>query len=363
MGVVVMVSKDGLLVYQGAAGFADKEAGRPMTADAVFRLASVSKAYTTMAAGALIGRGVIGIDEPIGTYLPAFSGSNAELKDKRALGIKVRHLLSHQAGFNYTFGESPGGPYHAAGVADGCQDSPGLSLDENMLRLSRTPLLYAPGTKHAYSVASDVLGAVIQNATGKPLPDAMDELVLSPLGITDTGYLAKDPGKLTAHYRSRPGGPRRMAEPELFGIGGGKTLTLSPKRATDPTEFPSGGCGMVGSAPSLMVLLEAMREDGGGIVEPAVMSGFYQDAIAPQRNSPGEGFGASWAVVLNPAAAGLPVSAGTIHWGGVYGHNWYVDRENGLSVVILTNTALKGLNGDTKDRALTAIYKAYPKGK
>jgi CubicO group peptidase (beta-lactamase class C family) len=229
-----------------------------------------------------------------------------------------------------------------------------------MERLATVPLLYQPGTNHVYSVASDVLGAVIASANGKTLQESMDELVLRPLGIGDAGFYARDPSRLSTHYRSQGSSPKRMSDPEVFNIGGGKALTLSPGRALDPTEFPSGGCGMVASAPSVMKLLEAVRLNGGGIVSPEVMEGFYQDAIAPRTSSPGQGFGAGWAVVLNPQAAGLPVSRGTIDWGGVYGHNWYVDRERGITVVILTNTALKGLYGDTRIQVLKAVDKAFP---
>ncbi|MDR2459612.1 MAG: beta-lactamase family protein [Deltaproteobacteria bacterium] len=360
VGVVLLVAKDGVLVYEGAAGFADRENGTPMETYNLFRLASVSKAYTAMAAGVLISNGLLDIDSPIGNYLPAFSQSNEKILDKRSLNITVRHLLNHQSGFNYGFSEKPGGPYAALGVSDGCEKNPGLTLEENLERLARAPLLYTPGQSYSYSVSSDVLGAVISSAYGKTFSEAMEELVLLPLGIYDTGFIAKFPERLTTHYRSASPSPKRMSEPERFNLGSGRVLTLSPERALDPTNFPSGGCGMVGSAPDLLILLEAIRQDGGGIVSPAVMDSFYQDAIAPVKTSPGEGFGASWGVVLNPGAAKLPVGKGTVHWGGVYGHNWYVDRENGISIVLLTNTALKGMSGNTKDLVLKEVYSFYP---
>jgi CubicO group peptidase (beta-lactamase class C family) len=359
-GVVLLVYKDGAPVYEGAAGWADLEANQPMRTDTLFRLASVSKAYTTMAAGALISQGVLELDSRVSRYLAAFGESNLDLKDKRAQMITTRHLLNHQAGLTYVFNEKPGGPYHAAGVSDGCDSRPGLSLEENLFRIAKAPLLYSPGAGYSYSVASDALGAVVASAYGKSFPEAMEDLVLKPLGIEDTGFIAKNPEKLSAHYRSHLSGIKRMVEPEKFNLGRGRTLTLSPQRATDPSAFPSGGCGLVGSAPSLMALLEAIRLDGGGLVDPKVMEIFYQDAISPHKSSPGEGFGASWAVALTPSVAKLPVSQGTIHWGGVYGHNWYVDRKNALSIALLTNTALGGLSGPVKKKVLNAVYTAYP---
>jgi CubicO group peptidase (beta-lactamase class C family) len=360
VGVVLLVYKDGFPIYEGAAGFADREKAIAMEPDFLFRLSSVSKAFTAMAVGALISRKELDLDTPVGNYLEAFSLSNLNMKDKRATKITVSHLLTHKAGLDYSFGEKQGGPYHKALVSDGCESSPGLSLEENIERIASAPLLYNPGTNYKYSVASDVLGAVVAKVYGKSLNEAMDELVLLPLNIHDTGYYAKDPLKLSTHYRSISAGTRKMSDPENYNLGNGRTLTLSPGRALDPTLFPSGGCGMVGSAYSVMILLEAIRKNGGGIVDPSVMDIFYQDAIAPITTAPGEGFGASWGVVLNPSLAKLPVSPGTIHWGGVYGHNWYVDRPSGISIVLLTNTALRGLSGNTKDEVLKAIYKVYP---
>jgi CubicO group peptidase (beta-lactamase class C family) len=360
VGAVLLVRKDGLPVYGGAAGMADREAGKPMRIDSVFRLASVSKAFTTMAAGVLVSRGLLDPESPVGDFLEAFGEGNPELGDKRALDMKVSHLLSHSAGLKYSFGEEAGEPYRSAGVSNGCESVPGLTLEENIRRIAKAPLSHAPGADHVYSVASDVLGAVVAKVRGKSLPETMDELVLGPLGISDVGYVAKDPGALTAHYRHARPRPKRMSDPERFGLPTGGALVLSPGRALRTDEFPSGGCGMVGSAPSVMKLLEAVRTRGGGIVAPETMESFWKDAVAPARPSPGEGFGAGWGVVLDPAEAGLPVSPGTLRWGGVYGHNWYVDPKNGITVVLLTNTALRGFSGNTKKLVLEEIYERFP---
>jgi CubicO group peptidase (beta-lactamase class C family) len=360
VGIVLLVNKDGEPIYQGAVGWFDREIAKPMETDALFRLSSVSKVYTTMATGVLLSQGKLKLGSLLGDFLPTFSAANPKLKDKRMAKITVSHLLSHQAGFNYRFGEKIGGPYQVANISDGCESSPGLTLEENLNRIASVSLSRAPGTKYGYSVASDVLGALVARVYGQSLPQAMDALVLQPLGLTDTGFIAKNPEKLSVHYRNANPRPNRMTEPEIFKLRSGRVLTLSPQRATDPTAFPSGGCGLVGSAPSLMTVLEAIRQNGGGLVAPQVMEGFHQDAIAPSQSSPGQGFGAGWAVVVNPRAANLPVSPGTLQWGGVYGHNWYVDRTRGFSIVLMTNTALKGLTGNVKNLVLKAVYQAYP---
>ncbi|HTN82361.1 MAG TPA: serine hydrolase domain-containing protein, partial [Sorangium sp.] len=140
VGAVVVVARDGQVVYRRAAGFADREAGRPVREDTVFRLASMTKPIVSAAALALVDAGALGLDDPVTKWLPSFS---PRLADGRAATITVRHLLTHTAGLNYTFMEPPDGPYHRERVSDGL-DQPGLSLEENLARIAKAPLLFEP---------------------------------------------------------------------------------------------------------------------------------------------------------------------------------------------------------------------------
>jgi CubicO group peptidase (beta-lactamase class C family) len=142
VGAVVLVARDGTLVYSRAAGAADREAQQPMRTDAIFRYSSLTKPIVSATALALIERGALGLEDALSQWIPELT---PRLADGRTPLITTRHLLSHTAGFNYGFFERGDEPYLRANVSDG-MDQPGLALDENLRRLNSVPLLYEPGT-------------------------------------------------------------------------------------------------------------------------------------------------------------------------------------------------------------------------
>lgn len=357
VGVVVLVAHDGRIIYHRAAGFADREAGTPMREDTIFRLASVSKAYTAMAAATLLEQGTLHLDDPVTKWLPEFT---PRLPDGGPAEITIRQLLSHTAGLDYGFAQRLDGPYHLTGISDGL-DISGLSLEENMRRLAGVPLLYKPGTSWRYSLAMDVLGAVIEKAHGAPLPQAMRELVTKPLGMVDTGFTVTDRSRLAFPYYNTAPQPLRMQDDvQDVDFGGGMSLRFSPNRAFDPKAFPSGGAGMVGTAPELLRLLETIRTGGAPLVGPAIMNEMNRSQTGKLPGMPGMGFGLGWAVLVDPAAAQTPQASGTLNWGGVYGNAWFIDPANKLSVVILTNTAPEGMWGQTITDVRDAVYRNLP---
>ncbi|MBJ6761562.1 serine hydrolase [Myxococcaceae bacterium JPH2] len=346
VGTVVLVAQDGQVVYHRAAGALDREAGRPMREDAVFRLASMTKPLVSAAALALVEQHQLELDAPITKWLPTF---RPKLPDGREPVITVRNLLTHSAGLTYGFFEPGGeGPYHRAGVSDGL-DASGLSLEENLRRIASVPLSYEPGTRWAYSVATDVLGAVVARAAGVPLPEAVERLVTKPLGMTDTSFLARDAARLAPAYADGRPEPTRMQQDNQvvpFGTGG---VRFAPSRALDARAFPSGGAGMVGTAADYLKFLEALRRGGTPIVTAASVKELStaQRGEEAQTQGPGWGFGLLSAVLVDPAKSHGPQSAGTLQWGGAYGHSWFVDAKKGLSVVAITNTAFEGMSGAT----------------
>lgn len=344
VGTVVLIARDGQPVYRRAAGFADREAGRPMREDALFRLASVTKLIVSVAALALVSRGTLALDMPVTSWLPAF---RPPLPDGTAARITLRHLMTHTAGFGYGFLEPESGPYHRAGISDG-MDRVGFSLDENLRRLAAVPLLYPPGTAWTYSLATDVLGAVVAAAFGAPLPNAVHALVTAPLGLADTAFDVRDAARLATPYASDAPAPRRMREPDAVPmLEGMAPIAMDPGRAFDTSAFPSGGAGMVGSADDILRLLETLRTGGGALLPPALVAemGRGQTGDLDIPAWPGWGFGLGFSVLRDQNAAATPEAPGTWRWGGAYGHSWFVDHAPGLSVVALTNTALEGMSG------------------
>ncbi|MGP0576394.1 serine hydrolase domain-containing protein [Paenibacillus peoriae] len=356
VGAVVMIYMDGSPVYVRAAGLADREEQRPMHEDALFRLSSVSKPIVSTAALVLVAQGLIKLDESIERWLPDF---RPRLISGEQPSITVRQLLTHTAGLTYGFlEEEGGGPYHRAGVSDG-MDFSNLTLEENLQRLASVPLLYTPGKAWGYSIATDVLGAIISRVCGTTLDAAVKKLVTEPLGMHDTSFAIADAGRLAAPYVNDISEPRRMRELEVAQVFEDTAgLRFQPARAFDPTAFHSGGSGMIGSAKDFMRLLETLRNGGNPLLSEEWVRemGTIQTGNLPLAGWPGRGFGLGFTVLQNPDESGTAESPGTWRLGGAYGHSWFVDPALRLSVVAFTNTAFEGMSGPFTTELCQAIY-------
>ncbi|NLR95617.1 beta-lactamase family protein [Rhizobium sp. P38BS-XIX] len=355
VGTVVLIAKDGKLVYQRAAGLADRENDVAMQEDAIFRLASITKPIVTIAAMRLVEQDRIGLDDPITKWLPDF---RPRLPDGGEADIRIHHLLTHTAGLVYTFAEAPDGPYHRAGVSDGL-DTPGRSIADNLKRIASAPLVFAPGEGWHYSLAMDVIGAIIEKETGGDLGSAVADLIMKPLGLSDTAFSVRDRNRLAAAYVNGTGEPQRMEDEALVPILDG-TIRFAPDRIFDPTSYHSGGAGMAGTASDVLAILETVRKGGAPLLSADTVKTMMTDQAGGhmQPLQAGFGFGYGWSVVTDPVAAQAPFSAGTIKWGGVYGHSWFVDPEKKLTVVALTNTTLEGMWGQFTIDLRDAIYAA-----
>jgi CubicO group peptidase (beta-lactamase class C family) len=361
VGTVVLIARDGEVVYQQAAGLADREAGAEMRVDTLFRLASVTKAIVSAAAMTLVERDELSLESPVDRWLPEFRPT---LPSGESPAITIRHLLTHTAGLDYRFQQPPDGPYVRANVSDG-NDQPGLSLQENIRRIASAPLVNRPGIAWRYSLAIDVLGAVMERAAGKPLPEIVAERITRPLKMSDTSFTIADAKRLAAPYADAAPRPKRMSDGEVVPVPytTGAGIVFSPSRAFDPTSFASGGGGMVGSAPDLLRFFETIRRGGGQILSPESSVQMMRNQNAnlssdAQGQGPGWGFGFGGAVLTDPSAAGSPQSRGTWQWGGVYGHSWFVDPVRKLTVIAFTNTALEGLFGRFPIDLRDAIYRS-----
>ncbi|WP_339221094.1 serine hydrolase domain-containing protein [Paenibacillus sp. FSL H8-0332] len=354
-GVVIKVALDGQLIYSRAAGYASRELDQPMREDALFRLASVSKPYTSTAALILVAQGRLKLDDRVDRWLPGFQ---PRLENGETPAMTVRHLMTHTAGLTYRFFQEEGGSYEQAGVSDG-MDQSGITLEENLKRLASVPLLYHPGTQWRYSIATDVLGAVIANVSGKTLSETVRSLITRPLDLTDTSFVAVDPQRLASAYADDVPGLRLMENPDrLAFVEGTAGFHLAPDRALDSTAYPSGGAGMVGSAGDFLQLLETLRKGGAPLLPESLVREMTANQIGdlPMPFWPGRGFGLGMTVLKDPVAANTAESLGTWRMGGTYGHSWFVDVKQRLSVVAFTNTALEGMSGPFTVDLCNAIY-------
>ncbi|WP_207485152.1 serine hydrolase domain-containing protein, partial [Arenibaculum pallidiluteum] len=286
--------------------------------------------------------GRLRLEDPVTRWLPEF---RPRLSDGTEPVIAVTHLLTHTAGLGYGFQEPPEGAYHVLGISDGLAE-PGMSLEENLRRLAQAPLAFPAGTSWRYSLGTDVLGAVMERAAGTGLAQLVRDTVTGPLDMPDTGFTVADPGRLVTPYADGKPEPVRMHD----GIGvpvHGRVARFAPSRILDPRSYPSGGAGMVGTAGDVLKFLEAIRTGGAPILARSTVEAMMADQVGMQAQTqgPGWGFGYGWAVLVDPASSRTPQSKGTIQWGGAYGHSWFVDPVERLSVVALTNTAFEGMSG------------------
>ena len=351
VGTVVLVAERGKTVYGRAAGFADREAGGPMQENCIFLLASVAKPIVTAAALRLLEDGRMGLEDSVRRWLPEFRPRRT---DGRAPEITIHHLLTHSAGLTYVFMEPEDGAYHRLRISSGF-DRTDADLDEIVRRISAAPLSYEPGSGWGYSMAIDVLGAVIEKATRQPLPQAVAELVLNPLDMKDTGFAVVDTRRLVVDYADGQPEPRRMADDDHVNFFG-RPVAFSPVRLLEQRAFPSGGAGMAGTASDVLKSLETLR--AGRLLQRETRAAMFEvhARTREQAEGPGWEFGFGGAVLVDPNAAGTPQAPGTLQWNGAYGHKWFIDPANELTVVALTNTAFEGMVGRFTVDVRNAVY-------
>lgn len=354
VGAVALVARDGQIVARRAAGLSDREERLPMREVALFRYASLSKPIVSTVALGLLERGVLELDAPITRWLPDFAPTFAGAP----AGITVRHLLTHTSGLGYAFLEQPDGPYRTANVSDGL-DQPGLSIGENLRRLRDLPLASAPGSAFLYSLSTDVLGELMARATGESLPALVASAVSEPLGLSDLTFTPRATDWLVTPYADGTPAPKRM-EDGMFVPYAGAGATFAPSRAFDPASYPSGGAGLIGTPASFLTFLEALRTRNA-FAPRRWVDAMLVDQIAPITSpilGDGWGYGFGVAVLRDPAAASSPLSAGSVRWGGAYGHSWFIDERARVSAVLFTNTAFEGMAGKIRDDFQRAVYGA-----
>ena len=219
-GAVTLVARLGRVGHLEAVGWRDIEGRAPMETDTLFRIASMTKAVTSVAAMQLYESGALLLDDPVSMYLPAFAsvqvlapvgGSGAPLGPVDR-PVTIRHLLTHTSGLSYRFLTPPqlATRYIDAGITDGLAQTPG-TVGEMVDRLATLPLLHQPGARFTYSLGVDVLGRVVEVVSGRSLADYMRDEIFEPLGMVDTGFF-RDPGDADRYATVYAPGPDGLVE-------------------------------------------------------------------------------------------------------------------------------------------------------
>jgi CubicO group peptidase (beta-lactamase class C family) len=353
-GAVALVARGGRVGALVSSGWADREAGREMSADTLFRIASMTKPVTTVAALVCVEDGLFGLDDEVARWLPELAAprvavlEEGEWRTVSARGpILVRHLLTHTAGFTYALLERPhlADAYLAGGVSDGLMPEP-WSLAENVERLAEQPLYDHPGARWEYGLSSDVLGRLIEVTSGQPIDRFMAERVLEPLGMRDTGFVVPpaERHRLARVYAPRSGGaegPEPLREDTTAFL----HLRLAPTvQLQERVPLLSPGVGLVSSAGDyarfLQMLLGGGELDGVRILSEesvALMTrAWVSEDEYPDR--PGHGYGFGVRVLTTPAAAGGTGTVGELAWAGIYETHFFVDPEHDAIALLMTQT-------------------------
>jgi CubicO group peptidase (beta-lactamase class C family) len=354
-GFLVTVSRHGRLVHVARYGSRDLEAGLPVETGTVWRIFSMTKPVTSVAAMMLYEEGAFELTDPVSAFIPSFAGARvygggSDLRHVTVAAtepVRMWHLLTHTAGLTYGFHRihSVDALYRNAGFE--WTSPPGLDLAACCDAWAGLPLLFQPGTRWNYSVATDVLGRVVEVASGQPLDEFFANRIFGPLGMTDTAFWAGPAreDRLAALYVPGPGnkavrndalGAIGRVQPRFLSGGGGLVSTAADyhrftQMLLDRPDSPAGeldGVRLLG--PRTVGYMTRNHLPGGGDLEEV------GNRLFPDAPFYGVGFGLGFAVVLDPAATRTLSSAGEFSWGGAANTAFFVDPAEQLTVCFFT---------------------------
>jgi CubicO group peptidase (beta-lactamase class C family) len=354
-GWLLTISRHGRLAYVARCGSRDLEAGLPVTDDTVWRIYSMTKPVTSVAAMILYEEGRLALTDPVAAFIPAFKdvrvyAGGSDLKQLTVPAtepVRIWHLLTHTAGLTYGFHRvhPVDAMYRAAGFEWGTP--PGTDLARACDLWAGFPLLFQPGTEWNYSVATDVLGRVVEVASGQRLDEFFSDRIFGPLDMTDTAFWAGPavqprlaalytPGKDGKATRLDALGRGALKEPRMLSGGGGLVSTAADydrftQMLAHRPDSPAGelrGVKLLG--PHTVGYMTRNHLPGGADLETFGRPLF---AEAPLR---GVGFGLGFAVMIDPVPGKVTGSAGEISWGGAASTAFWIDQEADLTVSFFT---------------------------
>jgi CubicO group peptidase (beta-lactamase class C family) len=346
-GWLTVITRRGEIAHVSSYGHRDIEANLPVEVDTRWRIYSMTKPITSVAAMILQEEGAFLLTDPIRRWLPEFgdmriyAGGSALRPDTVAATepIRVWHLLTHTAGLTYGFHHAH--PVDAMYRAAGFDDRPSAGLADHCASWARLPLMFQPGTGWNYSVATDVLGRLIEVCSGMPLDAFLAERVLAPLGMTSTGFHVDAAAGVATLYTPDPETGRAVRDP-----------VIGPP-PTSPPSFLSGGGGLLSTAADYhrftQFLLRGGELDGVRLLGSRTLAQMRRNhlpggvdldmfgrAASQETAMRGVGFGLGFAVLIDPVAAMTASNAGEFSWGGAASTIFWVDPVDKITVLFFT---------------------------
>ena len=343
-GAVTLVVRHGKVAWFKAQGMQDREAAKAMPTDAMFRICSMSKPITTVAAMMLYEEGKFLLDDPVSKYLPEFKEMKVLVKPAKGAPytipaskeITVRDLMRHTSGMTYNWNDDLGAMYEKANVASGLLQYDGTIAD-NAKSLAGLPLLFSPGEKWEYSLSVDVLGRLIEVWSGKPLDEFFRTRIFEPLGMKDSHFFVPESkeGRLATAYTYYPDkGLNRFPDTP---IREGTFVYSADYPTKGPKKLFSGGAGLVSTAMDYARFCQMMLDNGKvgstHLLSRKTVELMTQDQLG--KISSDEGFGLGFGVegVKGP----LPElgSVGEYNWGGFFYTGFTIDPKEQMIVIFM----------------------------
>ncbi|HEY9105743.1 MAG TPA: serine hydrolase domain-containing protein [Roseateles sp.] len=356
-GGVMAVLRDGKPVVFKAYGQRDIENAKPMRTDTIFRIASMTKALTTVAVMILYEEGRFLLKDPVSRYLPAFASQQVALAgggtEKARRPVTIHDLLTHTAGMSYGAGPAQAA-YDAAGMKDWYLVGNDETLAEWTDRFAALPLQGQPGEQFIYGYATDVLGRLVEVVSGQPLDQFIKQRITDPLRMPDTGF-AVPPDKV-----------ERLAY--VYGLEGGRLKLFETSAKSDfvngPHKLMSGGAGMVSTAGDytrfLQMLLNKGELDGVRILGPKTVELMTADHLGPKSGDNADGFGLGFWVNVRRGGFKELGSEGAYGWGSAYFPQYVVDPKERLVILFMTQLRPAG-NSTLNQRVKGLTYQALIK--
>ncbi len=343
-GAVTLVVRHGRVAWFKAQGMMDREAGKPMSPDAMFRICSMTKPITSVAVMMLYEEGRFLLDDPVSKYLPEFK--NAKVLVKPASGdpysipatkqITIRDLLRHTSGLTYQWNDVLGPMYEKAGVASGLLPYDG-TIGDSVKHLAAIPLLFNPGDRFEYSLGVDVLGRLVEVLSGKPLDEFFRTRIFEPAGMKDTYFFPPD-SKLdrlaVAYTYYDDKGLNRFPDTP---IREGSFVYSADYPSRAPKKLFSGGAGLVSSAMDYARFCQMML-DGGKVGNTRLLSRKTVELMTHDQMGkigPDEGFGLGFGVEGVKAPLSELGSPGEYSWGGFFYTDFTVDPKEQMIVIFM----------------------------
>jgi CubicO group peptidase (beta-lactamase class C family) len=345
-GAVGFVLRDGRPVYERAFGWADKEAGTRMMPTAIFRIASQTKAITSAAVLALMEEGKLSLTDPASRFIPSFAGSKVAVRAAAATGtpdivpakrpITIRDLLTHTAGISYGTDGHVASMYEAKGLGPAAGYG-WFTADKNepicdtMERLGTLPFVAQPGEAWVYGYNTDILGCIVEKASGMPLDAFVRTRITGPLGMKDTQFFlpADQRERLAAVYMHGSDGKIVRAPDGPRGQG---AYVDGPRRSF------AGGAGLLSTARDYARFLEMIRRDGEldgvRVLAPRTVALMRTNQVGTLHSQTGLGFGLGFETTDRYGANGLD-SEGAFGWSGAYATTYRVDPSARLVIVFM----------------------------